>query len=116
MRGCQRLCAKAIAPAQVGLVRERLFSVAESRLGLALAPAGYGKTRLLAQVADAFDGAVCWYRADSADREPTLLMAKLGDALLRSAENLAPVVSWEQVLGTVAAAGQAVLAGRRRLS
>ena len=109
MRGCQRLCAKAIAPAQVGLVRERLFSVAESRLGLALAPAGYGKTRLLAQVADAFDGAVCWYRADSADREPTLLMAKLGDALLRSAENLAPVVSWEQVLGTVAAAGQAVL-------
>ena len=56
MRGCQRLCAKAIAPAQVGLVRERLFTVAESRLASALAPAGYGKTRLLAQAADVFDG------------------------------------------------------------
>ena len=62
VRGSRRLSAKAIAPARVGLVRERLFSVAETRLGLALAPAGYGKTRLLAQVADAFDGAVCWYR------------------------------------------------------
>src|ERR1700730_4552694 len=62
VRGSRRLSAKAIAPARVGLVRERLFSVAEGRLGLALAPAGYGKTRLLAQVADTFDGAVCWYR------------------------------------------------------
>ncbi|HEY7324208.1 MAG TPA: hypothetical protein VH520_05220, partial [Streptosporangiaceae bacterium] len=90
-------------------MRERLFSVAESRLGLALAPAGYGKTRLLAQVADTFDGAVCWYRADSADREPALLMAKLGDALLRSAEIPAGACSWEQVLGAVEAAGQTIL-------
>lgn len=109
VRGSRRLSAKAIAPARVGLVRERLFSVAESRLGLALAPAGYGKTRLLAQVADTFDGAVCWYRADSADREPALLMAKLGDALLRSAEIPTVASSWEQVLGTVAAAGRPVL-------
>ena len=109
VRGSRRLSAKAMAPARVGLVRERLFSVAESRLGLALAPAGYGKTRLLAQVADTFDGAVCWYRADSADREPALLMAKLGEALLRSAEIPAVASSWEQVLGAVAAAGQPVL-------
>ncbi len=54
--GYRRLSAKVVAPARVGLVRERLFAVAESRLGLVLAPAGYGKTRLLAQVADAFDG------------------------------------------------------------
>ncbi len=109
VRGSRRLSAKAIAPARVGLVRERLFSVAESRLGLALAPAGYGKTRLLAQVADTFDGTVCWYRADSADREPALLMAKLGDALLRSVEISAGTSSWEQVLGALEAAGQAVL-------
>jgi hypothetical protein len=105
----RHLSAKAIAPAQVGLVRERLFSVADSRLGLALAPAGYGKTRLLAQVADTFDGAVCWYRADSADREPALLMAKLGEALLRSLEIPAGATSWEQILGTVEAARQMVL-------
>ena len=109
LRGHRGLSAKAIAPAQEGLVRERLFSVADSRLGLALAPAGYGKTRLLAQVADAFEGAVCWYRADSADREPTLLMTKLGDALLRSLEIPAGAASWEQILGTVEAARQMVL-------
>jgi len=109
VRESRRLSAKAIAPARVGLVRERLFSVAESRLGLALAPAGYGKTRLLAQVADTFDGAVCWYRADCADREPALLMAKLGETLLRSLEIPAGASSWEQVLRAVEAAGQAVL-------
>jgi DNA-binding SARP family transcriptional activator len=105
----RRLSAKAIVPAQVGLVRERLFTVAQNRLGLALAPAGYGKTRLLAQVADAFDGAVCWYRADSADREPTLLLAKLGDALLRSLEIPAVATSWEQVLGAVAGERRSIL-------
>lgn len=108
-KGRRRLSAKAIAPAQMGLVRERLFTVADSRLGLVLAPAGYGKTRLLAQVADAFEGAVCWYRADSADREPGLLMAKLGGALLRSLDVPVEATSWEQVLGAVAAARQMLL-------
>ena len=108
-RGYRRLSAKAIAPAQVGLVRERLFTVAEGRLGLLLAPAGYGKTRLLAQVADAFEGAVCWYRADAADREPARLMAKLGDALLRSLEIPAGATSWDQILGAVAASGRMIL-------
>ncbi len=107
--GYRRLPARAIAPARAGLVRERLFTVAESRLGLALAPAGYGKTRLLTQVADTFDGAVCWYRADSADRAPTLLMAKLGEALLQSLEIPGGATSWEQVLGAVEAARQMVL-------
>jgi DNA-binding SARP family transcriptional activator len=108
-RGYRRLSAKAMAPAQVGLVRERLLTVAEGRLGLVLAPAGYGKTRLLAQVADAFEGTVCWYRADAADREPARLMARLGDALLRSLEIPAGATSWDQVLDAVAAAGQMVL-------
>jgi DNA-binding SARP family transcriptional activator len=108
-RGRRRLSAKAIAPAQMGLIRERLFTVAEGRLGLVLAPAGYGKTRLLAQVADAFEGAVCWYRADSADRDPGLLMAKLGGALLRSLNIPAEATSWEQVFGAVAAARQMLL-------
>jgi len=108
-RGRLRLSAKAIAPAQVGLVRERLFTVAQSRLGLVVAPAGYGKTRLLTQVADRFEGAVCWYRADAADRVPALLMAKLGAALLRSLEAPAGAASWEQVLDAVAAARQKIL-------
>ena len=97
----RRLSAKAIPPAQMGLVRERLLTIAESRVGLVLAPAGYGKTRLLAQVADAFSGTVCWYRADSGDREPALLLAKLGEALLRSLEIRAAATSWKQVLSTI---------------
>ena len=125
-RGYRRLSAKAIAPAQLGLVRERLTSRAAGRLGLVLAPAGYGKTRLLAQVTDAFAGAVCWYRADCTDRDPALLLSKLGDALLRSLE-LPPGVAasaagtasrepapwepapWEPVLDAVAAAGRPLL-------
>lgn len=108
VRGRRRLSAKAIAPDQMGLVRERLFTVAEGRLGLVLAPAGYGKTRLLAQVADVFSGAVCWYRADSGDREPALLMAKLGGALLRSLEVPAAATSWDQVLSTMETAARQV--------
>jgi DNA-binding SARP family transcriptional activator len=97
----RRLSAKTVAPVQAGLVRERLFTAAKSRLGLVLAPAGYGKTRLLAQEADVFRGAVCWYRADSEDREPTLLLAKLGEALTRSLQVRTEVASWEQVLHIV---------------
>ena len=108
VRGLRRLSAKAIAPDQMGLVRERLFTVAESRLGLVLAPAGYGKTRLLAQVADTFSGAVCWYRADSGDREPPRFMAKLGDALLRSLEVPVAPTSWDQVLRTMETAARQV--------
>ena len=109
VRGYRRLSAKAIAPARVGLVRERLFTVAETRFGFALAPAGYGKTGLLAQVADTFDGAVCWYRADSADREPTLLMGKLGDALLRSLEITAEATSGSRSSESWRHPGQTVL-------
>jgi DNA-binding SARP family transcriptional activator len=90
-----------IAPVQTGLIRDRLFTVADSRLGFVLAPAGYGKTRLLAQVADAFRGAVCWYRADFNDRDPALLLAKLGEALLRSLRVRAGAASWEHVLYAV---------------
>jgi len=100
-RGSRRLSAKTIAPAQTGLIRDRLFTVTGSRLGFVLAPAGYGKTRLLAQVADAFCGAVCWYRADFNDRDPSLLLAKLGEALLRSLKIRAGAASWDHVLSTV---------------
>lgn len=99
--GSRRLSAKAIAPAQIGLVRERLLTIADRRLSLVLAPAGYGKTRLLAQVADVFNGSVCWYRADSGDREPALLLAKLGEALLRSLGIQAAATSWKHVLRSV---------------
>lgn len=105
----RRLSAKVTAPARAGLVRERLFTIAKGRLGLVLAPAGYGKTQLLAHVADAFEGAVCWYRADSADREPALLLAKLGGALLRSRELPGAPTSWVQVLDAIQAGRQMVL-------
>jgi ATP/maltotriose-dependent transcriptional regulator MalT len=90
-----------IAPVQTGLIRDRLLTVAGSRLGFVLAPAGYGKTRLLAQVAEAFCGTVCWYRADFNDRDPALFLAKLGQALLRSLKVQAQAASWEHVLSTV---------------
>jgi len=63
----------------------RLDAVWSQRLGLVIAPAGSGKTSLLARFAARFDGPMGWYRAESWDTEESTLVrhveAALGPAL-----------------------------------
>ena len=58
--------------------RPRLIDLLHSRLGLRLqavsAPAGYGKTTLLADFARSLDVPVCWYSLDRTDGDPRLLL------------------------------------------
>lgn len=60
-----------------GLRRDRLVRsldrVAEGRLGLVVAPAGYGKTTLVASWAGTFPGPVAWYRARASDGADAVL-------------------------------------------
>ena len=61
---------------------ERLRRGAESRLMLVSAPAGFGKTTLLAEwLAEAGDddGSVAWLSLDAADNEPGVVLDLRGD-------------------------------------
>lgn len=79
--------AKIRVPRATGLSRDRLLRLLdtlwEHRLGLVVAPAGSGKTTLLAQFAESTDVPVAWYRAESTDVEPAVLLGHL-EAALRS--------------------------------
>ncbi|HVN11599.1 MAG TPA: BTAD domain-containing putative transcriptional regulator [Kineosporiaceae bacterium] len=77
------LTAKFVPPEPAGLVRARLLDVAAHRVGLVLAPAGHGKTTLLAQIASRFTGAAAWYRIDAADRNPGELSGRIGRVLVK---------------------------------
>ena len=77
------LAPKFVPPGPSGLLRERLLTVGDRRVGVVLAPAGHGKTTLLGQVAARFDGDVAWYRLDAADRRPDRLAAGVARTLLR---------------------------------
>jgi len=98
------LSAKVIPPESRGLVRERLLGELAARLGLILAPAGYGKTRLLGQMATTFGGAVAWYRIDAGDRRSAAFVAHLGKTLLRSMKIDSQPDSMEDLLAVVEAA------------
>jgi DNA-binding SARP family transcriptional activator len=66
-----------------GLVRRRLLGELEAariaRLALVVAPAGFGKTTLLAHYAHAFEGPVSWLSMGPADANPAVLMARVRD-------------------------------------
>jgi DNA-binding SARP family transcriptional activator len=51
---------------------------------LVVAPAGYGKTTLLAQYAERVDGDVAWHRTTPEDTDPAQLVASLRAALARA--------------------------------
>src|SRR3954468_22936982 len=80
--GHRVLTAKGGPPLDRGLVRERLVAVLALPVVLVTAPAGHGKSTLLAQLADSFPGPVVWYRLDGDDRGAGRLLARLGAALL----------------------------------
>lgn len=75
-------------PAASGLQRQRLLGALrdpwEHGLVLLVAPAGCGKTTLLAQFAAASQVPVAWFRAESSERDPTHLLRYL-EASLRAA-------------------------------
>jgi DNA-binding SARP family transcriptional activator len=119
------------APESRGLVRPRLLSqLAAARgsgLALVIAPAGFGKTTLLAQYAQTHTGPVAWYSADPTDvgAERTALAA-ISAALRTTPADLLLVVDnvdcligtpheaiLERLLAGRGRAVHAVLAGRR---
>lgn len=70
-----------------------------------VAPAGYGKTTLLAQFADDNPNSVAWLSTDSADNDPAVLCTYLAAAL----DRLAPVGS--DVVAAVASHGTPAVLG-----
>lgn len=52
---------------------------------LLVAPAGYGKTTILAQYADRADRPVAWLNLDEGDDDPTVLLSSMGHALTKAA-------------------------------
>lgn len=58
-----------------------LDSTADKRLTLLSAPAGYGKTTLLADFINASDSAFAWYTLDAQDSDPMVFLTYLIEAL-----------------------------------
>jgi DNA-binding SARP family transcriptional activator len=71
-------------PPTQGLRRERLLERLRTpaRLTLVLAPAGCGKTTLLAQYSGEASGPIVWHRTDHLDADPTHFTAKLARGLV----------------------------------
>ncbi|HET9444595.1 MAG TPA: AAA family ATPase, partial [Acidimicrobiales bacterium] len=79
------LAAKTRVPECTALPRQRLDAILanlwDRRLGLVVAPAGSGKTTLVAQFARATKAPVGWYRAEARDTSEATLVAHLERAL-----------------------------------
>ena len=70
---------------------DRLSSAETHGVISVVAPAGYGKTTLLAQWAEGWQPRVAWVSADHRDNDPAVLLTYLATALDR-VEPLAPAV------------------------
>ena len=81
---------------------DRLSSVDTPAVISVVAPAGYGKTTLLAQWAESWQPRVAWVSADHRDNDPAVLLTYLATALDR-VEPIAPAV-----LRTLAFPGAAI--------
>ncbi|MDP3061658.1 MAG: tetratricopeptide repeat protein [Chloroflexota bacterium] len=88
-------------------VVEALRSVLEKRVVVVWAPAGYGKTTSLIELAAQTDFPVCWYTLTSHDREPALFVRYCRRAVESVVGPLGgpeavldvPRLSWEMALG-----------------
>ncbi|WP_240934606.1 LuxR C-terminal-related transcriptional regulator [Cellulomonas sp. IC4_254] len=85
-------------------------TVAAHRLTVVTAPAGFGKTTLLAQWAATAPGPVVWVSLDPLDDEPGRLVRVLGDALVRFARVGGPDDGAAGALATVARRVDALVA------
>lgn len=99
------LRSKIRVPADKGLPRQRLDDVVAAlqphRLGLVVAPAGFGKTTLLAHYAAVSTTPVAWYRAEVADASEGAVVAHLEQALTGAVAGL--VGGWRTSDDVVAA-------------
>ncbi len=81
------VAAKLLRPlARPGTIRrssliERLAKDKSHPIMSVVAPAGYGKTTLLSQWAEADDQAFAWVSVDEADNDPRVLLAYVAEAL-----------------------------------
>ena len=73
----------------------RLASVWDRRLGVVVAPAGSGKTTLLAGFAASADAAVAWYRAETWDARPEVMLRHLHSAFAAALRG-ATADSWDE--------------------
>ena len=71
----------------------RLTKAVNRRLTLISAPAGYGKTTLLAEMASKTTLPVAWYQLDEADNDPTIFISSLIGCLGRIYCKIAPTLA-----------------------
>src|SRR2546421_9259300 len=92
-------------PSLPALRRERLDSLTSRlwsrRVGMVVAPAGYGKTTLLEQVAAASGMPVAWYRCEVSDGRVSALLDCLGHACSTAFAGVPG--TWQGVEGALAA-------------
>jgi len=65
-------------------LRRALDDVFKSRLGLVVAPAGSGKTTIMAEWARSFPGPVAWVRAETTDTATGILLDRIAAAVSRA--------------------------------
>jgi LuxR family maltose regulon positive regulatory protein len=71
---------------------EKVAEGAHRRLLLVSAPAGYGKSTLIAEAAARLDWTTAWYKLDVLDHDPTVLVASLTEAIRRQVAGFGEVV------------------------
>ena len=94
--------ARLVVPDVGGMERLRLVheldGVHKTGLALVVAPAGSGKTTLMADWAHRFAGPVAWYRVDTDDAEPAVLLEHLAAALGHALDTALPAGDLDQLL------------------
>jgi DNA-binding SARP family transcriptional activator len=97
-------------PSAPALTRERiaaqLGALWTQRLGLIVAPAGYGKTTAMAALAASAGGPVAWYRVEAWDADEASALLHLETALRRAVPALAG--GWTTLAGAAAAVEEGI--------
>src|SRR6202142_959423 len=97
-------------PTAPALARERiaaqLVGLWTQRLGLIVAPAGYGKTTAMAALAASAGGPVAWYRGEAWDADEASALLHLETALRRAVPALAG--GWTTLAGAAAAVEEGI--------
>jgi len=96
--GGPTLVASKLSPPSVGQASigpgllEKVAGGAQRRLLLVSAPAGYGKSTLIAEAAARLDWTTAWYKLDVLDHDPIVLVASLTEAIRRQVADFGEVV------------------------